>query len=88
MKKVLLYLWQLPQNLLGVLILLLRRKPVKSGVTFLHRFPHILVLGDYWLLGYYMDQEKYMYLVWMSEKSLYLGPLYLIYLCIMSCREG
>ncbi len=88
MKRILLYLWQLPQNMLGIFILLLRRKPVKPGVTFLRNFPHIVALGEYWLLGYYMDQEKYMYLVWMSEKSLYFGPLYLIYLCIMSCKEG
>lgn len=77
----LLYLWQLPQNLLGLLFLLILRPDRKeqAGVVF-HHSPRMrggISLGDYIIVGdHYTDAD-----LWHEEghrlQSLLLGWLYL-----------
>lgn len=88
MKKFLLYIWQLPQNILGMALLVFYRKPVRKGVTFLHKYNHLCVFGEYWLSGFWLDQESYLYLEWLYIRSVCLGPLYLIYLFIRVVKGG
>lgn len=99
MKKVLLWLWQLPQNLLG-LILILRFKEcmqdynfkdgTKGDIYFKPLFGSGVSLGNYIIL----DTEYLHYLTIIDDslnhehghqkQSMYLGPLYLIVIGIPS----
>ena len=65
MKKVLLYIWQLPQNLLGLLFLLFIRgeeRHTLAGISFYFSdtFPGGISLGQYIILGeYYKEDVKH-----------------------------
>lgn len=53
MKKVILYVWQLPQNVLGLLVILVTRaKPVPEyGVWYTKKYRFGVSLGSYIILG-------------------------------------
>ncbi|MBP3201282.1 MAG: hypothetical protein J6M39_06505 [Lachnospiraceae bacterium] len=84
MKKVLLYIWQLPQNLLGLILLLFYRKEqkfnYKDGVNFYEtpEMPTGISLGQYVIVRnrYYIDNLKHEY--GHTKQSKYLGWFYLI----------
>lgn len=94
MKNILLYLWQLPQNLLG-LILIAIYKPEEvltqyngNKVYFASKFPGGISLGKYSIVSkFYYSKNKDHALntdtvlhesVGHAKQSLMLGPLYLI----------
>ena len=80
MKKVLLWLWQLPQNILGLLVILFTgAKYCNKGcwVTTVSRFG--VSLGEYIIFGpgpVSHDSLKHEH--GHQKQSLYLGPLYLL----------
>lgn len=84
MKKVLLYIWQLPQNLLGLILLLFYRKEqkfdYKDGVNFYEtpEMPSGISLGQYIIVRhrYYINDLNHEY--GHTKQSKYLGWLYLI----------
>ena len=80
MKKVLLYIWQLPQNLLGLLVIKYtkaRRVSDRFWITEYYGFG--VSLGKYIIIGprypgkTMLDHEQ-----GHQKQSLYLGPLYLL----------
>lgn len=83
MKNTLLYLWQLPQNLLGLLVILFT-KAEKTNAFYYRtgRYRFGVSLGKYIIFGAVSDR----YVKWQSVKheqghqkqSLYLGWLYLL----------
>lgn len=89
MKKVLLYIWQLPQNLVALFLMLLYRiilgKPIKvdyKGVTYVWyvNWRNGVSLGNYVLLGTYyaerLDVINHEY--GHTRQSTIFGPLYLL----------
>lgn len=82
MKKSLLYIWQLPQNILGLLFLLLIRGEEKHslcGISFYYAkvFAGGISLGKYIILGYKCDKSvRHEYGHCLQSKML--GPLYLL----------
>ena len=66
MKNILLYIWQLPQNLLGLILVLFYRPDVKikasngNVVYFTHKMPGGISLGRYSIInkGYYRYDAK------------------------------
>lgn len=78
MKKILLYLWQLPQNLLGLLVIAFT-KARKRGVVYAtggRRFG--VSLGKYIIFGGYYSVTSIKHEQGHQKQSLYLGWLYLI----------
>lgn len=88
MKDILLYLWQLPQNLLGLLFLLFLKGEEKhnlKGISFYYydNFPGGISLGKYIILGStYENSVKHEY--GHCVQSRYLGWLYLLVIGIPS----
>lgn len=95
MKKILLYIWQLPQNLLAIIlswILLIKHKKIATtkykGITYLwfDKWNNGVSLGNYVILGtYFLDKNdainhEYGHTV----QSRILGPLYLLTVGIIS----
>lgn len=88
MKKALLWLWQLPQNILGLLLLLYLKGETKhsiKGITIYYqsKFPGGITLGEYIILGTKDDisvKHEYGHVI----QSRYLGPLYLLVIGIPS----
>lgn len=80
--KVLLYLWQLPQNLLGLLMLLFLKGETRhrlGGIRFyfLDTFPGGITLGEYIIVGTRQDitvRHEFGHVL----QSRMLGPLFLI----------
>ena len=82
MKRTLLYIWQLPQNLVGLLFLLFIKGEVKhtlQGITFFYskRFPGGISLGSYIILGY-ANEKSIKHEYGHSIQSRYIGWLYLL----------
>lgn len=81
-KNILLYIWCLPQNLLGLLFLLFIRGEEKHrlcNVTFYYSktFPSGISLGKYIILGYKREKSvRHEYGHCLQSKIL--GPLYLL----------
>lgn len=80
--SIVLYVWQLPQNLLGLLLLLFtkgEKKHYLNGIRFYYqsRFPGGITLGEYILLGT-MQSETVRHEYGHVLQSRSLGPLYLI----------
>ena len=81
MKRALLFLWQFPQNLVGLLFLLFIRgekKQTLHGITFYFskRFPGGISLGSFIILGY-ANEKSIRHEYGHSIQSKYLGWLYL-----------
>lgn len=81
-KKIFLYLWQLPQNLLGLIVILVTgaRKSDKKSLYIAVNFPFFGVsLGNYIIFGFKYPQEiSYQHERGHQKQSLYLGWLYLL----------
>lgn len=82
LKEIMLYIWQLPQNLLGLLFLLFikgEQKHTLYGVTFYQSdgFNGGISLGQYLILGK-VYEKKIRHEYGHSLQSKMLGPLYLI----------
>ena len=84
MKEVLLYIWQLPQNLVG-LVLLLWYKNEKiyhrlNGRTFYYtqEMPSGISLGNYIIMNWADEEDGMKHEYGHSIQSRYLGPLFLL----------
>lgn len=85
-KEILLYIWQLPQNLLGLLLVAIYRPESKYDmddirIHYSRRMKGGISLGKYVIMSYdYNDytgaSEKHEY--GHTRQSIYLGPLYLL----------
>ena len=89
LKEILLYIWQLPQNLLGLLILLFMKpyilKEKYKGITYVvsKKMTGGISLGNYVILSDYYKDKKSSHKTWNHEwghtrDSRLFGPLYLI----------
>ena len=85
MKKILLWIWQLPQNILGFIVSRFSKKEIINGVTvyYKHLMHSGVSLGNYIIMDDRDDINYYYYPDVAHEhghqlQSLYLGPLYLI----------
>ena len=90
MKEVLLYVWQLPQNLLGLLLLLFyKREKVYhklNGRTFYYtdEMPSGISLGNYIIMNREDKEDGMRHEYGHSIQSMYLGWLYLLVIGIPS----
>lgn len=90
MKEILLYLWQLPQNLLGLLLLLwYKREKVYhrlNGRTFYYtdEMPSGISLGNYIIMNREDREDGMRHEYGHSIQSRILGPLYLLVIGIPS----
>lgn len=88
LKQIFLYIWQLPQNLLGLLFLLFLRGEKRhelKGIKFYYqkRFPGGITLGEYIMLGSRNEttvRHEYGHVL----QSRMLGPLYLFIIGLLS----
>lgn len=88
MKNVLLYLWQIPQNIIGLLFLLFIKGEEKHKLGdikyyFSWGFPGGITLGKYIIIGT-TDENTVKHEYGHTIQSKYLGPLYLIVIGIPS----
>lgn len=92
-KNILLYIWQLPQNILGLLFLLFLKGEKKHklyGITFYvaKGFSGGISLGKYIIMGF-MTEKKIRHEYGHCVQSKWLGPLYLIIIGLPSiCWVG
>lgn len=93
MKQFLLFIWQLPQNLLGALVVLFTgAKKTNAFYWRTNRGRFGVSLGVFIIFGAYSDK----YVKWMSvlherghqKQSLYLGPLYLLIVGLPSATRN
>ena len=85
MNKMLLYIWQLPQNLLGLLVIRFTGSiKVKDYYVALNRKRWGVSLGKYIIFGYYPNYVSIRHEQGHQKQSLYLGWLYLIIIGIPS----
>ena len=88
MKKILLYIWQLPQNLLGLLVILVTRAKC-TGTSWVVKDPDNtkyfgVSLGNYIIFGNYPSKKSLNHEQGHQKQSMYLGWLYLIIIGIPS----
>lgn len=80
MKKFLLYLWQLPQNLLGLLVihLIKANKAEWNGITY-YKTKYLMgvSLGQYIILYKFSPNDSILHEYGHTKQSLFLGWLYL-----------
>ena len=76
--KVLLYLWQLPQNLLGLLVILFTGAKKQCLVYRTDKYRFGVSLGKYIIFGGYYSYVDIKHEMGHQKQSLYLGPLYLL----------
>lgn len=82
MIKVLLWVWQLPQHILGLIVILVTRA-TKYVDCYIIRNPDNtkwfgVSLGQYVIFGNYPDKVSKLHESGHSKQSAYLGPLYLL----------
>lgn len=93
--KFLLWIWQFPQNIVGLIMSLIWREKVykdvqmngyaDEGVKY-YMYPYNSVsLGDYRFIRYNSNELTYRHENGHSVQSRYLGPLYLLTVGICSC---
>lgn len=78
MKNVLLYVWQLPQNLLGLLVILFTGAKRKSCYWITLKYSFGVSLGKYIIFGGYPFEDSIKHEQGHQKQSLYLGWLYLL----------
>lgn len=82
MKKIILYVWQLPQNLLGLLVILFTRAKHQNCCYVANSKRYFGVsLGNYIIFGtgyWGYSKKDLLHEMGHQKQSLYLGPLYLI----------
>lgn len=91
MKKFLLYLWQLPQNIVGLVVILFLRKDNifkyrGKLVCYDTRLLGSISLGEYLAIGS-VRQETLDHEYGHTKQSLYFGPLYLFIVGLWSLQE-
>lgn len=77
MKDILLYLWQLPQNWLGLILLKVTGAEKENGV-YIWKIPAGLSLGQFVFVNKTADEITIAHEKGHQKQSLYLGWLYLI----------
>ena len=79
MKKILLYLWQLPQNLLGLAVIFFSKASIGTWVKDIYFTKHHfgVSLGNYIILSVNCDVMDIKHETGHQKQSLYLGWLYL-----------
>jgi hypothetical protein len=78
MRNFLLYIWQLPQNLLGLCIVKFTKAKKQYLVYRTSRYRFGVSLGKYIIFGGYYTATSIKHEQGHQKQSLYLGPLYLI----------
>lgn len=79
MKNILLYLWQLPQNILGLLVILFTQaRYCNAGCWVTTKACFGVSLGKYIIFGQRMDEISLKHEQGHQKQSLYLGWLYLL----------
>lgn len=80
MKNILLFIWQLPQNLLGLLVVAFTRASYDSAfsVYYTRKYNFGVSLGKYIVFGGYYNYTDIKHERGHSIQSLYLGWLYLL----------
>ena len=80
MKNILLYLWQLPQNLLGLLVILFTRAEFSSAYSVweTRKYSFGVSLGRYIIFGKHFEYTDLKHERGHQKQSLYLGWLYLL----------
>ena len=78
MKNFLLYLWQLPQNLLGLIVIAFTKAEKKGDVYVAEGYRFGVSLGNYIIFGGFFNSTDRKHEKGHQKQSLYLGPLYLI----------
>lgn len=80
MKKFLLYLWQLPQNLMGLAVIAFTKAhPTEHDYYFSYRYGFGVSLGTYIIFGKRTPRDiDVRHEQGHQKQSLYLGPLYLL----------
>lgn len=84
MKDFILYLWQLPQNLLGLLVIAFTKAKKKGEVYVAGRYRFGVSLGSYIIFGGFFNSTDKKHEKGHQKQSLYLGPLYLLLIGIPS----
>lgn len=84
MRKVILYLWQLPQNILGLLVILVTRAKREGDVWFTKAFRFGVSLGSYVIFGGSYTDTAVRHEKGHQKQSQWLGWLYLILIGIPS----
>ena len=78
MKNILLYLWQLPQNLLGLAVIAFTRAEKRSSSVYrTNKYRFGVSLGKYIIFGGYFSYIDLEHEQGHQKQSLYLGWLYL-----------
>ena len=84
-RKILLYIWQLPQNLLGLLVILFTRAVYcNAGCWVTSKYCFGVSLGRYIIFGQRVNEISLRHERGHQKQSLYLGWLYLIIIGIPS----
>lgn len=78
MKEVLLYLWQLPQNLVGLLVILFSNAEKDWDDYWITNYRFGVSLGRYIIVNKNCTMDTIKHERGHQKQSLYLGPLYLI----------
>ena len=78
MKKIILYLWQLPQNLLGLLVIAFTRAEKKGDIYVAKGRRFGVSLGKYIIFRGFFNSTDRKHEMGHQKQSLYLGWLYLI----------
>lgn len=77
MKKFLLYIWQLPQNLLGLIVRIMTQSQKSDEGNYHWKYRSGLSLGSYVFVSERASLETVKHEKGHQKQSLYLGPLYL-----------
>ena len=90
MNKVLLFIWQLPQNLLGLILLMFyiqeKKFNYKDGINYYEtpEMPSGISLGQYVIVRHKTNIDSLNHEYGHCRQSQYLGPLYLIFIGLPS----
>ena len=84
MKNILLYLWQLPQSLLGLAVIVFTGAEKKGDIYYTDRYWFGVSLGKYIIFGGFFNSIDEKHEQGHQKQSLYLGWLYLILIGIPS----
>ena len=78
MKNILLYLWQLPQNLLGLAVILFTEAKKKGDIYYTDGRRFGVSLGNYIIFSGFFNSTDEKHEMGHQKQSLYLGWLYLL----------
>lgn len=84
LKKVLLYVWQLPQNIVGLFVILFNRAEKRADGTYRTDKGFGVSLGNYIIISRHAGMSTVYHEQGHQKQSLYLGWLYLFTIGILS----